>query len=178
MGFWVPEANFYRQPLFLVSCQIIAWTSSQLCPGHSQEQKLRVKEGQDIWRSFWGIYNVYTLLLYTFLGPCFARSYVCTHLIPVSKSGKFTSERKYLVLQAYRSTLNNKARSRTCRQLKRGKPGLGWEREEVSGQPQIYVASPFSPVWRASTKLLFCRTCAMQRFPSRQPVSNIRKNRE
>lgn len=36
MGFWGPEANFYRQPSFLVSCQIIAWTSSPLCPGHSQ----------------------------------------------------------------------------------------------------------------------------------------------
>lgn len=36
MGFWVPEANFYRQSSFLVSCQFIAWTSSQLCPGHSK----------------------------------------------------------------------------------------------------------------------------------------------
>lgn len=36
MGFWVPEANFYRQSSFLVSCQIIAQTSSQLCPGHSK----------------------------------------------------------------------------------------------------------------------------------------------
>lgn len=180
MGFWVPEANFYRQPPFLVSCQIIAWTSSQLCPDqqgrHSREQNSRVREGQDILRLFWGICNIYTLLLCTALGPCFAHGYVCTHLVPVSKSGKLTSKRMYWALRAHRSTFNSKARSRTGGELNTTKPGLGWEREEVNGMPQIYLASQFSSVWTASTKLLFWRTTAVQRFPSRRPLSDNKEN--
>lgn len=122
MGFWVPEANFYRQSSFLVSCQIIAQTSSQLCPGHSKADVAKHRiwgRGRDnISEDVSEVYITYILLLCTVLGPCFAHRYVCTFLIPVSKSGKLTFERIYWTLRAYRSSSNNRARSRTGRELK------------------------------------------------------------
>lgn len=171
MGFWVPEANFYRQSSFLVSCQIIAQTSSQLCPGHSKADVAKHRiwgRGRDnISEDVSEVYITYILLLCTVLGPCFAHRYVCTFLIPVSKSGKLTFERIYWTLRAYRSSSNNRARSRTGRELKIRKLILGWERKEVNGQTQIYLTSQFNPVWTARTKLLFWRISAVQMFPSR-----------
>lgn len=182
MGFWVPEANFYRQSSFLVSCQIIAQTSSQLCPGHSKADVAKHR----IWG--WGrdniseglseVYITYIFYCCELSWGCALPTDVCTHLIPVSKNGKLTFERIYWTLREYRSSSTYRARSRTGRELKTRKPVLGWKRKEVNGQPQIYLTSQFNPVWTARTKFLFWGTSAVQMFPSRQPLLDNEGNHE
>lgn len=145
MGFWVPEANFYIQPSFLVSCQIIAWTSSQLCPGHSKADTAKNR----IWG--WGrdkISEGHSEVYITYILCCCVQSWgyalptvVCAHTSFQSAReadwNSLTSERVYLALRAYRSTSNNKARSRTGRELKTGlrKGRSKWMAPDLSGQP-------------------------------------------
>lgn len=177
MWLWVPEANFYRQPLFVVSCQIITWTSSQLYPGHNKADPAKNR----IW--VWGrdkISESHSEVYITYILYCFVQSWghalptvLYSHISFQSVSVASSHLKEYIwLLKAYRSTSSNKARSRTGRELKTRKPGLGREKEEVNRWSQTYPTSQFSPVWAANIKLLVWRTCAVQRFPSRQPLSD------
>lgn len=145
MGFWIPEANFYRQSSFLVSCQI----KHKLAHSSAQDTAKQNVAKHRTWG--WGKDNIsegLSEVYITYIFYCCLLSWdhalptdMCAHISFQSARVASSHLSEYIGVWGHTGAHQMTEPEAEQGELKTRKPVLSWERKEVNGQPQICLTS-------------------------------------